>query len=114
VSSEQGGRVVFARLGWPGYRATLNGRDLPIDVVAKTFVSVDIPAGTKNTELELTWRPPGWKLGCGAVLLGLLGAGGLQWMYLRGRRRDDDEPGGGTPPIAESPAPEPDLAGAIR
>jgi hypothetical protein len=113
MSSEQGGRVVFARLGWPGYRATLNGREIPLDLVAKTFVAVDIPAGTKNADLELTWRPQGWKLGGGAVLLGLLGAGALQWIYLRGRRRDD-EPGGGTPAAADSPAPEPDLAGAIR
>ncbi|WUI72173.1 hypothetical protein OHQ90_17645 [Nocardia sp. NBC_00403] len=115
VSSEQGGRVVFARLGWPGYRATLNGREVPFTVVAKTFVAVDIPAGTKNADLELTWRPPGWKLGVGAVLLGLLGAGAMQWLWLRARRRDD-EPGGGTsvPLSADRPAPEPDLVGAIK
>lgn len=106
---------MFARLGWPGYRATLNGREVPFTVVAKTFVAVDIPAGTKNADLELTWRPPGWKLGVGAVLLGMLGAGAMQWLSLRARRRDD-EPGGGTsvPLSADRPTPEPDLVGAIK
>src|SRR5207249_2163285 len=40
VSSADGGRVVFARLGWPGYRVTLNGESIPIKVVAKSFVAV--------------------------------------------------------------------------
>ena len=48
VSSETGGKVVFARLGWPGYRASIDGQPVPIDVVAKSFVTVDIPAGTKG------------------------------------------------------------------
>ncbi|ROZ46389.1 hypothetical protein EEB13_19585 [Rhodococcus sp. WS3] len=88
VSSSGGGKVVFARLGWPGYRATLNGESVPIDVVAKSFVTVDVPAGTKDAELVLTWRPPGWKIGGASMVAGILGLGVLEWMYLRGRRRD--------------------------
>lgn len=88
VSSRDGGTVVFARLGWPGYRATLNGQSVPIDVVAKAFVTVDVPAGTQDAELVLTWRPPGWKIGGASMVAGILGLGVLEWMYLRGRRRD--------------------------
>jgi hypothetical protein len=88
VSSADGGRVVFARLGWPGYRGTLNGVSIPIKVVAKSFVAVDIPAGTKNAELVLTWRPPGWKIGIATMAAGVLGIGVLQWLYVRSRRRD--------------------------
>jgi hypothetical protein len=88
VSSSGGGKVVFARLGWPGYRATLNGESVPIDVVAKSFVTVDVPAGTQDAELVLTWRPPGWKIGGASMVAGILGLGVLEWMYLRGRRRD--------------------------
>ncbi|MCP2319624.1 hypothetical protein APR12_004993 [Nocardia amikacinitolerans] len=91
VSSERGGRVVFARLGWPGYRATLDGRDLPVQNVAKTFVAVDIPAGTQNAELELAWRPPGWQIGAASALAGLLGVGVLHWLYRRGRREDEPD-----------------------
>ncbi|MFI6366978.1 hypothetical protein ACIBG0_29985 [Nocardia sp. NPDC050630] len=112
VNSDNGGRVVFARLGWPGYQVQLNGRAIPFEVVAKTFVAVDIPAGTKNGDLVLTWRPPGWKIGGVAILLGLFGIGALQWLFVRGRERDVavDET---EPPVAAT-VPEPDLAGASR
>ncbi|MFF0533519.1 hypothetical protein ACFYT3_34780 [Nocardia amikacinitolerans] len=89
VSSEQGGRVVFARLGWPGYRVTLDGKQIPITTVAKSFVAVEVPAGTKDAELVLTWRPPGWKIGIATMVAGLAGLGVLQWMYVRSRRRED-------------------------
>lgn len=111
VNSDNGGQVVFARLGWPGYRASINGHDIPIRVVAKTFVAVDIPAGTKNGDLELSWRPPGWKIGGATALLGLLGVGVLQWAFLRSRRRDDELDSADT--IETEPTtPQPDLVDA--
>ncbi len=94
VSSAEGGRVVFARLGWPGYRVTLNGTSIPITTVAKSFVAVDVPAGTQNAELVLTWRPPGWKIGIATAVAGVLGIGVLQWLHVRSRRRDEPEESG--------------------
>ncbi len=91
VSSAEGGRVVFARLGWPGYRVTLDGKSLPITTVAKSFIAVDVPAGTQNAELVLTWRPPGWKIGIAAAVAGVLGLGVLQWLQVRSRRREQPE-----------------------
>ncbi|WP_244976266.1 hypothetical protein [Nocardia huaxiensis] len=91
VSSASGGQVVFARLGWPGYRATLNGNPVPIKTVAKSFVAVDIPAGTQNAELVLTWRPPGWKIGLATGAAGLAGLAVLQWLYIRSRRTRAEE-----------------------
>ncbi|MFI7002997.1 hypothetical protein [Nocardia sp. NPDC050175] len=92
VSSPSGGRVVFARLGWPGYRVTIDGKQIPITTVAKSFVAVDIPAGTQNAELVLTWRPPGWKIGIAALAAGVIGTGVLQWLYVRSRRRAKAQP----------------------
>lgn len=87
VSLSDGGRVVFARLGWPGYRATLDGEPIPITTVAKSFVTIDVPAGTQDAELVLTWRPPGWKIGIVSAAAGLAGLGVLQWFWMRTRRR---------------------------
>ncbi|MEV0252501.1 hypothetical protein AB0H76_38345 [Nocardia sp. NPDC050712] len=92
VDAPDGGRIVFARLGWPGYRATLNGRSVPISVTAKSFVAVELPAGTRAEELVLTWRPPGWKIGALCALAGLGGLGVLQLLYIRERRRSEQEP----------------------
>ncbi|WP_433665270.1 hypothetical protein ACQPW1_17445 [Nocardia sp. CA-128927] len=114
VNSDNGGQVIFARLGWPGYRATLNGHDIPIRVVAKTFVALDIPAGTKNGDLDLGWRPPGWKIGAGSALLGLLGVGVLQWAFLRSRRRDDGLDSANPADTDEPTTPQPDLVDANR
>ncbi|QIS19912.1 YfhO family protein [Nocardia terpenica] len=90
VTSATGGQVVFARLAWPGYRVTLDGHDIGFHTIAKTFLAVDIPPGTHNAELTLTWRPPGWKIGIATALAGLLGLSLLQWWYRRGRRENDD------------------------
>ncbi|MEU8896793.1 hypothetical protein [Nocardia sp. NPDC048505] len=106
VSSREGGRLVFARLFWPGYRLTLNGQELPIDAVAKTFLAVDIPAGTHNGVLELTWRPPGWKAGLIGAVVGVTGIGLLHWAYRRSRREEAEpaaEPA--TEPRDRQPAP---------
>ncbi|MDE1671236.1 MULTISPECIES: hypothetical protein [Nocardia] len=115
VSSPDGGRIVFARLGWPGYRATLDGREIPSTLVSKTFVAVDLPPGSAG-ELVLSWQPPGWRIGVAAALLGLLGIGLLEWAYLRGRRRAarpvdvTDQP---SAPETAATA-ETDLADAVR
>ncbi|WP_139282017.1 hypothetical protein [Rhodococcus zopfii] len=103
VQSDDGGRVVFARLGWPGYRATLDGQHIDIDVVAENFVSVDLPAHTDG-DLVLSWRPPGWKIGAGAVLLGVAGVSALHIGYVRGRRGTRAQSGISDP----APAPDPD------
>ncbi|MGV9411340.1 hypothetical protein ACWDOP_15595 [Nocardia sp. NPDC003693] len=111
VTSENGGRVVFARLGWPGYRATLNGRDIDFTTVANSFVAVDVPAGTQDAELVLTWRPPGWKIGMGTAAAGLAGLVALQWYHLRSRRPDEDDPAG--PDSESTPEADRELAGSV-
>ncbi|MFC4123479.1 hypothetical protein ACFOW8_00905 [Nocardia rhizosphaerae] len=112
VDSDGGGRVVFARLGWPGYRADLDGKEVPFTVVAKSFVAVDIPAGTRDGDLTLTWRPPGWKIGGAAIALSLAGLGVFEWLYLRGRKPEDDE--SAAPAVESIPDGDAELADAVR
>ncbi|MEV6280797.1 hypothetical protein [Nocardia sp. NPDC051832] len=105
VGSESGGQVVFARLAWPGYQATLNGAEVPVEQIGKTFAAVRIPAGTRDGELVLSWSPPGWPIGAGAALFAVLDIALLQWIYLRGKRRADDEPEEPREPEAAEPEP---------
>ncbi len=60
-SSEEAGRVLFARLGWPGYRATLDNN--PIEVVngPAGLVTVEVPRGEHVLTLE--FHNPGLRLG---------------------------------------------------
>ncbi|WP_307817418.1 hypothetical protein [Nocardia acididurans] len=102
VSSSSGGRVVFNRLNWPGYEITLNGAALPHTEVAQSFLAVDIPAGTKDAELVVSWTPPGFTGEVSAALVGVAGTALLQLAYQRQRRRSGDE----TPPSEGKPVTE--------
>ena len=94
VSAASGGSVVFSRLLWPGYTATLDGRPVPVDSLNGVFVTVRLPAGTHAARLALSFRPPGTTLGL------VLAAGGgtlvaalvalehiFPWRRRRGRER---------------------------
>jgi hypothetical protein len=71
VSSASGGLVVFSRLLWPGYTATLDGRVVPVGSVRGVFVTVRVPAGTQAARLSLSFRPPGMTLGLVLAALGV-------------------------------------------
>lgn len=57
TTATRSGRLVFARLWFPGYTATLDGDPLPIERHADMLVSVVVPAGSEG-ELVLTYRSP--------------------------------------------------------
>lgn len=85
VAGDDPGRVVFARLWFPGYSATLDGE--PVDVVRYdgTLVAVDLPAGTDG-ELVVSYRSPGFvplAALAGAVVAGLA----IAQLGVRRRRR---------------------------
>lgn len=71
VSAPEGGSIVFSRLSWPGYTATLDGAPLPVQAVDGMFVSVVLPAGTADATLALTYRPPGLYAGLAGLALGV-------------------------------------------
>jgi hypothetical protein len=91
VSSARGGSVVFSRLLWPGYTATLEGRPVPVDSIKGVFVSVGVPAGTSGSRLALSFRPPGTTLGLllaaggAAILAALLALQVTLWRRRRGQ-----------------------------
>jgi hypothetical protein len=108
VSSTDGGPVVFSRLLWPGYTATLDGRPVPVDSLRGVFVTIRVPAGTNAARLALSFRPPGTTLGLflaalGLVLLTVLMI--IQFVFTGRRRRSgrsgQDGAGGAEPQSRE-------------
>jgi len=77
-----GGRLIFARLFWPGYKASFNGE--PLEVIAHRgfLVAIDLPANATG-QLKIWFRPPGLFLGLGAATAGLL----LLLLYLPTRSK---------------------------
>ncbi|WP_194150327.1 hypothetical protein [Prescottella subtropica] len=86
VTSPDGGSVVFARLAWPGYTATLDGTPLQTKGLDETFLMVDVPPSTDDAELVVSFRPPGQRLGFAAAGVGLVLIALLTGLYYRDRR----------------------------
>lgn len=72
-------QLTFARLAWPGYRAEVNGRKVPVREDKAGLLMVDLPDGVDSGELELGWTPPGFVAGIVCALLGLALAIALGW-----------------------------------
>ena len=71
--SGDGGELIFAALGWPGWQAELDGKPLPVSRTKIGMLMVEVPPGASGT-LDLTFRPPGLNVGLAAAGLGTLGA----------------------------------------
>ncbi|MFE2756985.1 hypothetical protein ACFXGA_33810 [Actinosynnema sp. NPDC059335] len=82
----EGGRVVFARVNWPGHSAAVEGSPgtVPVRTVGAGLIAVDLPPG--EHVLRLSFEEPGLVLGFRTV-----GAGALlvlaQTLLWRRRRR---------------------------
>ena len=85
VSGDAPGRVVFARLWFPGYSATLDGT--PVDVARHdgTLVAVDLPAGGSG-ELVVTYRSPGFVPLAALAVAVIVGLAVAQVVHGRRRR----------------------------
>jgi len=102
VSSTSGGSVVFSRLLWPGYTATLDGRPVPVGSLKGVFVTVRVPAGTQAARLALSFRPPGTTLGLVLASLGVALMTALmvfEVIFWRRRRERDRTGHAGTPGV---------------
>ncbi|MGW5646493.1 GtrA family protein [Saccharopolyspora sp. NPDC003752] len=68
--------LVFARLAWPGYRATVDGRRVPVGGTEAGLLVVHLPPGLPGGTLALSWSPPGFVLhlllACAGALLAMV------------------------------------------
>jgi hypothetical protein len=63
--------LVFSRIFWHGYGATINGQSVPVTSWRDTLVRLELPAGAEGL-LELQYSPVSWKYTKWSVIVGLL------------------------------------------
>jgi putative flippase GtrA len=67
--------LVFARLAWPGYQATVDGRRVPVAATDAGLLVVRLPPDLRGGTLALSWSPPGFTahllLACAGALLAI-------------------------------------------
>jgi hypothetical protein len=61
-TGEQGGALVFRTPYWNGFRATVDGRTLPVSAFADSVLRIELPAGVSSGELEVFFEPIGARL----------------------------------------------------
>ena len=92
-----GGRIIWARAWYPGYRASLSGRRLEVEPVLGLLPSIALPPGAEG-ELVLEYIPEGLELGLviASVALGLAIALSIGCLVLnqKGRERASESVGG--------------------
>lgn len=75
-TGDDGGALIFRTAYWNGFRATLDGREVPVSAFADSVLRIDLPAGVSSGQLEVFFEPIGARLlpvtvTVGAALLGL-------------------------------------------
>ncbi|MGY1701643.1 hypothetical protein [Geodermatophilus sp. SYSU D00766] len=84
--ADAAGEVLFARLAWPGYTATVDGRPVEVTDGPAGLVSVEVPAG--EHELVLRYEAPGLRTGALAALAaGVVAVVQAVVWWATGRRR---------------------------
>ncbi|SNS01830.1 hypothetical protein SAMN06893096_101381 [Geodermatophilus pulveris] len=87
VDADAPGSLVFARLAWPGYRATLDGEPVEVRDGPAGLLSVDVPAG--RHDLEVRFTSPGRSVGLAVAAVATLLVLGQSaaWVAVRWRGR---------------------------
>ena len=81
-------RLTFARLAWPGYVATIDGRSLLVGGDSAGLLTVTIPPDVGDGKVVLTWVPPYWRPSLAILLLGVAVAIVTQVLWMRCRQPD--------------------------
>jgi hypothetical protein len=84
VDAERPALLVLTDVHFPGWKATVDGRDAEIERVDYLLRGVQVPAGSHT--VELSYEPASWRAGWIVSALALLAIAGLALLGLRRRR----------------------------
>lgn len=84
----EGGALLFSRLAWPGYVATVDGESVEVHENPEGLVEVALPPGLEGSDVRLGFQVPGLRLAIPLLLLGTAGAlvQGVAWARRRTAR----------------------------
>lgn len=87
VSTDRDGGLLFARLAWPGYAATVNGAPATVRANGMGLLEVMLPAGLKDAEVVVQYKVPGFTVGVPLLFGAVVAAAALGAVVaLRDRR----------------------------
>ncbi|GAA4808875.1 hypothetical protein ACFQ0K_03190 [Nocardioides caeni] len=86
VDASKESKLTFAMIPWPGYSATVDGKEVDVDHNKAGLMVVTLPKGTSGT-LEIAYDRPGKAVGNLGLAAGLLGALVLGAVDFAARRR---------------------------
>jgi hypothetical protein len=110
LESERAGRFTFVEQFYPGWRATVDGRPVPIERWDSTFQAIEVPAGAHR--VRFLFRPASVEIG-GAISLAALV--GLAFVIAADRRaRRKTRPGSGPPAEQELETADDGAAGHLH
>jgi hypothetical protein len=82
------GRLVIAALAWPGWQASVDGRDVPVQRGPAGLIALDLPPSSNARTVDLRFTPPGFTLGTVLLAVGLgIGLGYSGWHAWDRRKR---------------------------
>jgi hypothetical protein len=85
VAPAGGAFLVFATAFYPGWRATVDGNEVPVRATNGAVMGLEVPEGSH--QVELTFTDPGFGTGLLSTFLGALLLAGL-WFVSRARPED--------------------------
>lgn len=72
--------LLFSQAWYPGWKARVDGREVPLVRANYAFAAIDAPAG--EHEIVLSYEPASWRLGLALAACGALGLAAL-WLGMR-------------------------------
>lgn len=83
----EGGALLFARLAWPGYHASVSGQDLEVVENAEGLLEVVLPPGLREERVDVTFQVPGLSLTLPLLLLAIASTAVYSVLWARSRSR---------------------------
>jgi len=71
TTSAEGGALLFSRLAWPGYTATVDGEQVVVESSSEGLLEVSLPADLVDADVVVQFRVPGYPIAIPLLIVGV-------------------------------------------